>query len=519
MPRKKAGAFYFDKEAADRICNFFEKVLVHVKGEWDSQPFLLEKWQKKHLRDLFGWKRADGTRKYRRCFWTVAKKNGKSAIGSGIAIYLTCADGEPGAEVFSAAADKPQAAIVFNTARQMVERSAELSKRLATFRYSIVHHESASFYRVLSSDAKTKHGLNVHGCIFDELHTQPNRELWDTLVAGGSARRQPMVIAFTTAGFDKHSIWYEQLEYARKVRDGIIKDDTFLPVIYEAEEGDAWDSVKTWRKSNPNLGVSKKLEYMREECARAKESPAYENTFRRLETNMQTEQSVRWMPMDKWDKCATPVDAEALRGADCFVGMDLASTQDITAVVLVFPCDDGTVDVLPRFFIPEEGMRKRSKRDRVPYEMWVDQGYMFATTGNVTDYAFLRDQLKKDAKQFNIVEVAYDTWNSSQLCTQLMDDNFPMVQFGQGFKAMNAPTKELLKLVLEQKINHGGHPVLRWMASNVSVKSDPAGNLRPDKAKSTEKIDGQVALIMALGRLIVQPDSRSVYEERGVLSL
>lgn len=329
-----------------------------------------------------------------------------------------------------------------------------------------------------------------------------------------------MIVAFTTAGYDKHSIWMDQLEYARKVRDGIIKDDTFLPVIYEADEKDAWDSVKTWRKSNPNLGVSKKMEYMREECARAKESPAYENTFRRLETNMPTEQAVRWMPMDKWRSCDIPVDAEELEGADCFVGLDLASTQDITASVLVFPSDDGTFDILPRFFIPEEGMRKRAKRDRVPYDVWVREGFMTATPGDVVDYEAIRLQLHEDAERFNIIEVAYDRWNSSQLVTQLQDDGLNMVPVGQGFKTMSGPTKELLKLVLARDINHGGDPVLDWMAANVSVKQDPAGNLKPDKSKSTEKIDGIVATIMALGRAILQPeDQGSVYEDRGVLTL
>ena len=505
--------FTFDEQAADRAVAFFPRFLRHVKGQWAGQPFVLQPWQEdKIVRPLFGWKRPDGTRRYRILYNEVAKKNGKSALGSGLALLLLMADHEPGAEVYSVAADRMQAGIVFDVAKAMVENSPELASRCRCYKRALVVESTNSAYHVLSSDVPTKHGLNAHGIIFDELHAQPNRDLWDALSDAGIARTQPLLIALTTAGYDRHSICWEQHEYALKVRDGIIYDPTFLPVIYSANPDDDWTASETWSAANPNIGVTIQPEELAQKCKKAQNTPAYENTFKRLRLNLWTEQATRWLAMEVWDACTGEIDAKALEGQHCFAGLDLAKTRDVSALVLYFPGEgDQPSDVLPFFWVPEEDIRTRSHRDRVPYDVWVSQGYIESTPGNVTDYAWIRDCVNKLAEKYSIIEVAYDRTFATQLITELTDDGFTMVPFGQGFLSMAAPTEALERLVLGQLIRHGGNPVLRWMASNVCVTQDPAGNLKPDRSKSSEKIDGIVALIMAIGRAMVQPAPEDVW--------
>jgi phage terminase large subunit-like protein len=506
-------AYWFDKAAADVACEFFEKFLVHIKGEWAGRPLELAKWQRDEvIRPLFGWKRkSDGLRRYRTCYVEIPRKNGKSTLGAGIALFLLFCDKEPGAEIYSAAGDREQAAIIFELAKEMVDASPKLKQLSETFRRSITAPRASS-YKVLSADAPTKHGLNPHGVIFDELHTQPNRHLWDVLITGTGARRQPVTFVMTTAGYDRHSICWEVHDYACKVRDGIIQDDSFLAVIFAAGEDDDWRSPKTWKKANPNLNTSVKIGYLETECKQAQEQPAKENTFKRLHLNIWTEQAVRWMPMEKWDGCNTPFSAEELSGEACFAGLDLASTTDIAALSLLFPPTEDRPRWCNvwRFYVPEDSVKKRSLRDRVPYDQWVKQGFIIATPGNVTDYDFIERDVLEIAERYQLVELAYDRWNATQLVTHLQDKlnngtSERVVPFGQGFASMSAPTKELMKLVLSEVYTHGGNPPARWMASNVAVKQDPAGNLKPDKDKSTERIDGLVATIMALGRAMVMP--------------
>lgn len=488
---------------------------THVKGELAGQPLLLDPWQRDRIvRPAFGWLRPDGARLIRQVYLELGRKNGKSSLGAALGLYLTFSDGEPGAEVYSAAADRDQAAIIFNIARQMVEQSPALRRRCKLYRRSIAIPETGSAYHVLSADVKTKHGKNASGVIFDELHTQPNRDLWDVLTTATGSRRQPMVVAVTTAGYDRNSICWEQHAYAEKVRDGIIDDPTLLPVIYAADEKDDWEDEAVWRKANPGLGTALSLDYLQREAAKAREIPALQNTFRRLHLSQWTEQATRWLDMRTWDQNDGGGDVD-LDGRDCFGGLDLASTTDLAAFVLVFAVD-GDVVVRPRFWIPEEAMRIRSRRDKVPYAEWCKAGLITATPGNVIDYAAIRAGLNADRERYNIRAVAYDRWNATQLVTELVDDGLPMVPFGQGFKSMSGPTKELEKQVVGRTLAHMGNPVLRWNASNVAVRQDPAGNLKPDRQHSYEKIDGIVALVMALGMLCTQPvdDNVSVYESR-----
>lgn len=507
----KCGKYWYDEAEADRIVQFFAVHCKHVKGPMAGQPFVLDAWQEKEIiRPLFGWKRvSDNTRRYRRVYVEIPRKNGKSTVIAGLGIVLLTADREQGAEVYSAAADRDQAAIVFDVAKSMVEASPSLSSRIKSFRRSMTVESTGSSYKVLSADAPTKHGLNASAILFDELHAQPNRELWDVLTTSTGARKQPLVIAITTAGYDRHSICWEQHEYAIKVRDGIIEDDSFLPVIYAVDEKSDWQNPKVWAKANPGLGKSITLEYLEAEAKRAAEVPAYQNTFRRLHLNQWTEQETRWLDMAVWERNSEPVELEDLAGRDCFAGLDLASTTDIAALCLVFPPKEETEKwkAFWRFWVPDEGIHKRALKDRVPYDQWEREAWITATEGNITDYEVIRRDINELQTKVNIREIAYDRWNATQLTTQLEGDGFVMVPFGQGFASMAAPTKELLGLLTGDRMQHGTNPVARWMASNVTVRTDPAGNQKPDKGKSTEKIDGIVAEIMALGRAMTQPES------------
>lgn len=518
--------YWFDKAAADHFCEFSERYCRHSKGKWAGQPIILAPWQRKHLRRLFGWRRPNGTRRYRRAFWEVPRKNGKSTVLSVVMNYLTEADGEPGARVYSAANDKEQAKEVFDEAKNMVNASPELSTRTIVYKDSISVPTTNSVYRVLSGRTTGKHGLNVHGIGLDEVHEMKDRELYDTLTTAQGSRRQPLEFVITTSGYDRHSLCYELHDYAMKCIEGIIEDHEFLPVVYAAGEHDDWKSEETWKKANPNYGVSLDVEYFQSEFRKACQSPGRENAFKRLHLNIWTEQAKRWLDIEDWKGCRSRVlDLADLAGRECYAGLDLSKTTDLSALVMLFPwTPDEELEfggpgyhIVPRFWVPEESADKRSKRDRVPYPTWIKQGYITATPGNVVDYRYIRKDIVEISQQVQLLEIAYDRWSATELVQNLQDDDgLTMVQFGQGFVSMAAPTAELERLVTARRINHMAHPVLRWMASHVVVSQNPAGDIKPDKAKSRERIDGIVALVMALGRASVRASGISVYESRGV---
>jgi phage terminase large subunit-like protein len=463
----------------------------------------------------------DGMRQYRTAYVEIPRKNGKSELAAGIALYLLFADGEEGAEVYGAAGDREQAGIVYHVASTMVKRSPVLARRCKVIdsQKRIVIEKSASFYRAIPADAAGSHGFNASGIIVDEVHVQPNRELWDVLTLSTGARRQPLTFAITTAGYDRNSLCYELHDYALKVLNGVIQDPTFFAYIRSAPEAADWTDEKVWFECNPALGDFRSLSEMRQMCRRAQETPALENNFRRFYLNQWVRQEIRWLPLERWDACAGTIDIAGLRGKTCYAGLDLASTTDIAALVLVFPDDDGSFDVLPFFWVPAENILERVRRDRVPYDVWARQGLIIPTEGNVIDYKAILVKLDELAQLFDIREVGYDRWGMTQLSQDLLDAGLEVVPIGQGFAGMSPPTKELLNLVLAKRLRHGGNPVLRWMADNMVVKTDPAGNIKPDKSKSTEKIDGMVALIMALDRATRQGNQRSVYDDRGLLIL
>lgn len=504
--------YWFDEDAAVRSVTFFEKYLFHIKGKWAGAPFLLMDWQKKIIRELFGWKIQDGTRKYRVAYIEIPRKNGKSTLAAGIALYLEFADKEFGAEIYSAAADRDQAAIVFETAKSMVEISPSLSKRAKPYKRSIFYPDYMANYKVLSADAATKHGLNAHGVIFDELHAQKHRELWDVLTTSTGSREQPLVVAITTAGYDKNTICGEQHDYAEQVLKGVIEDPAYYAFIAAADTDDDWKIEETWKKANPGYGITVTPGYLKREAKRAEHVPAYQNTFRRLHLDQWTKQSERWLDLAFWDKCSKKVNIKALKGKSCYCGLDLASSIDIAAFAKVFSDEKGFFDILMRFWVPEENIRERSLRDKVPYDVWVRDGYIKATPGNVIDYSAIETDIKRDNEFYDIREIAFDRWGAVQMTQNLEAEGFTVVPFGQGFKSMSPPTKELLKLVMSRKVRHGGNPVLRWMADNMVVSTDPAENVKPDKKKSTERIDGMVALIMGLDRAIRQNEDETKVE-------
>lgn len=513
----------YDKAMADYAVSFIE-CLCHTKGTWAGKKFELIDWQEQIIRDLFGTIKENGYRQFNTAYIEIPKKMGKSELAAAIALLLCCGDGEERAEVYGCAADRQQASIVFEVAADMVKMCPALAKRVKILasQKRIVYIPTNSFYQVLSAEAYSKHGFNIHGVVFDELHTQPNRKLFDVMTKGsGDARMQPLYFLITTAGTDTHSICYETHQKALDIIEGRKIDPTFYPVIYGASENDDWTDPKVWKKANPSLGITVGIDKVRAACESAKQNPAEENAFRQLRLNQWVKQTVRWMPMEKWDLCSFEADEEELHGRVCYGGLDLSSTSDLTAFVLVFPPTDesGKYIVLPYFWIPEENIELRVRRDHVPYDVWQKQGVIQTTEGNVVHYGYIEKFIEKLGEKFNIREIAFDRWGAVQMVQNLEGMGFTVVPFGQGFKDMSPPTKELMKLVLEKRIAHGGHPVLRWMMDNIYIRTDPAGNIKPDKEKSTEKIDGAVATIMALDRAIRcgVDTTESVYDERGIL--
>lgn len=513
---------HYDKKKADRAVTFIEN-LCHTKGKWAGTPFWLLPWQEQLIRDIFGIVKPDGNRQFRTAFVEICKKVGKSELAAAVALYLLYADNEPSAEVYGAAADRQQASIVFDVAKQMVEMSPALMKRskLMGATKRIVNYSNAGYYQVLSAEVGGKHGFSVSGLVFDEIHTQPNRQLYDVLTKGSSdARQNPLHFIITTAGNDRHSIAYELHTKAVDILEGRRVDPTFYPVVYGLKDDEDWEDEANWYKVNPSLGYTVDIERLRDAYREAKQNPADEITFKWLRCNMWVSSTVAWISDAIYMRGNEPIDMDALAGRDCYAGLDLSSTGDITALVLIFPPRDEEEKyvLLPYFWIPEETIPRRVKANSVPYDIWEKQGYIMSTEGNVIHYDFIEKFIMDLSEKYHILEIAVDRWNATQMIQNLEGEGFTIVPFGQGFSSMSAPTKEFYRLLMEGRIIHGGNPVLRWMAGNVVIDTDPAGNIKVTKAKSKEKIDGIVAAIMALDRCIRQEgQSGSVYDERGLL--
>ena len=510
--------YWFDEGAANRAVEFIERYCRHTKGALAGQRLKLAEWQKERIvRPLFGWKREDGTRKYRTLYLEVGRGAGKTTLAAALAIYLLLADGELGAEIYSAANDRDQARLCFDTAKAMIEAEPALMKRAKVYKHSIVVPSTNSVYKVISADAGTKAGYNSHAIFYDEIAFAPSRDLYDVLHTSTSKRQEPIECFLTTAGiYEPESIGWELHQYAVNVRDGVIDDPSFLPVIYAADPEDDITEEATWLKANPNYPVSPTRDYMEAESRKALSLPSAYNAFVQFHLNTWVQQVTRWIRLEDWDACKGELGE--LDGLACHGGLDLSTTTDISAFVLVFPPSPGLpYRVLPHFWIPERKLRDNS--DRVPYEAWERQGILTVTPGDVVDFDRIRADIVALGERYAIESIAFDPWNSTQLANQLGEqDGFLMVQHRQGFVSMNEPTKMLERLIVGRQIMHDGNPILRWMVNNVAIKTDPAGNIKPDKSKSRERIDGVVALIMGLSECMT-PESRSVYEDRGLIVL
>lgn len=512
----------FSEAAAERVRFFFRRFLRHSKGEFAGMPFELLAWQWENVvKPLFGWRRPDGTRRFRRAGIWVPKKNGKSTLCAGISLYLLMADDEPGAEVYSAAADRDQASIVFREAAAMVRASPALSGKLKVTDSTkhIAYLQKNSYYKALSAEVPTKEGLNIHGLIFDELHAQKTRDLWDTLTYGGAARRQPLLLSISTAGYDRDSIGYEQYLYAKAVLEGTATDWQFFAYIAEAPKDAGWKDPAVWRAANPSFGITVKADQFEADCLEAQNSPAKENSFRRYRLSQWTDAAERWLSSAAWDACDLPVPGpEELAGRECYAGLDLSSTLDTSSLVLVFPWEDQTFVVLPFVWTTEKACRERERKNRQRFDEWARRGHMLQTPGDVIDYQAIRAKVNELDQTYFLKEVAFDPWNATTLAQELQDqDGIPMIEFRQGYRSLNEPSKDLEKRVISRQIRHGGHPVLRWMVGNCCVETDPAGNIKPSKKRSTEKIDLVVSLVMALARAVLA--GQSVYDAGGITTL
>jgi len=505
---------------------FFEN-LQHIKGRKAREPFKLEPWQRTLVRRIFGWKNADGTRVYRCVYVEVPRKNGKSTLAAGIALYLLFCDGEEGAEVYSAAIDKDQAAIVYSVAAEMVERCPMLERRSLRLKgvRQINVPATASFYKPIPADDMGAHGFNAHGIVCDELHTQPNRHLVDVLTTSTASRDQPLALFLTTAGSDKTSICWEYHQKAIDILAGRTEDPEFLAEVYAAAPEDDWRDENTWKKANPNYGVSVSERYLRNECDKAQKNPALENTFRRLHLNQWTEQETRVIPMDAWRlRIDRGLTVESLRGLPCRQGLDLASTRDVVAAVKVFRLGRRMV-WLPRFWLPRDSASKRSEQDKARAMNFAERGLIKLTPGNEVDYFTVAEDLLADAQTFQILQTGFDGWNASMLVQHLVNSGYAadsMIKMPQTFGVYNEPFKALLGGLESGTFAHPGNDVLDWMAENTAGKQDPAGNLKPDKSRSGDKIDGISAGLMGWALWIAAEAGKpagSVYETRGVRCL
>ena len=503
---------WFDVEAADHAVRFIESYCSHVKGH--SGRFILEDWQKNDIiGPLFGWKREDGRRKYRTCYVEIPRKNGKSSLTAAIALYMLCGLDERGPEIISAAGDAAQARIVFETAQGMVRQSKTLSKALNLTQYHI--RFKSGWYKSISSEASTKHGYNPSGVVFDELHTQKDRELWDTMVTAVGARKEPIIIALTTAGQDTNSICFEQHEYAKGVLSGTIDDPTYLPVIYSADKDDDWTDPAVWRKANPGFGTICQEDYFKDQVNKAKQSPSHVNTFKRLNLNVWTSSTSSWITDDEFMACAgeEPPD-ELLETLPCYCGLDLAATRDLVAFASVWVLPDDRLYLRVHQFCNSETAHNKKLSQGVDYLQFATAGDLTITNGNVTDFDVVQNHVEAFNQQYRPLAVAFDRKFSPYIVPRLIDRDVNMVPFGQGYYEMSYPTKEMEKAYVSRQIVHDGNACLRWQMGCAVIQRDPADNIKvtKNKCKQGQMVDGIVASIMAFGEMLKDREYETTLE-------
>ena len=511
----------FDRKAADRALNFFG-FLNHGNGkDFAGRPFVLEGWQAFGIYNKYGWKKADGRRRFLYGYLDVARKNGKTTLAAGEDLYLLGADGEPSAEIYSVATKRDQASIALKEAKNILKYSRRLRDHYQTLAHAITVEQAGASFRSLSSDSSTLDGLNPHGVTVDEFHAHRDSGLIDVMRSAMGSRSQPMMNIITTAGFNKQGPCFAFRDVAIKVLNGVMDQDDLFIQIFTLDDVDDHENPAVWRKANPNLGVSLRPDFLEGELVAAQNNPSNLTNFLTKHMNRWVDAAQTWIPDADFMACNHGT-VEPEPGAMCWGGLDLSSNRDITALAFAFRTARG-VAFWWRFYIPADNVQQRVKRDRVPYDVWIRQGWLTTTPGNVTDYNFIKADVVNFCERWDVQMIAFDRWNSSQLVIDLTEQGIPMDGFGQGFGSMSAPTKEWERLVLTDQMNHGGNPVVRWMQSNVALQRDAAGNIKPDKAKSIEKIDGIVAAIMALGAMMdgksKEPDINKIYKDQGIRTL
>ncbi len=518
------GQIGFDEDAALHVLRFAVTCVCHTKGEWAGQPFRFDRksaWIAFILWALFGWQRYQREdrawlRRYRSAYISIARKNGKTMIAAIIAVYMLAFAGEPSAEVYFFATKRDQAKIGWKQARNIVKRSPSRKLRrliqIVDSRANMNVPEDDSVCEALGRDVDTLDGWNPFLGIGDELHAQKTREGWDVIESGMGSRREPMMVGITTSGSKRQGLCWDLDHDAQRILDPAhpMQDDATFAFIARLDDGDDWADESKWPKANPNLGVSVKRSTLRDACRKAKNNVAYLNEYRRKRCNQWTEADTAWMRFDKWAACGGAIGTpEELAGEPCWAAIDVSSTEDVTALVLVFPRPDGTFHVLPYFWIPEDTVLERVQSDRVPFNIWVERGLVETTTGAAIDQDAIKQKLLDLRDRFDVREVPMDPYNGWKLATELEQLGFATVQFRQGFLSMSPAMKETERLILKEQLVHGGNEVLSWMFSNTSVKTDATANIKPDKERSADRIDGIVAMIMAVGRAVLQTGGAS----------
>ncbi len=515
-PNVQGEGFYLDVAAGQKAIDFIETICTHVRGPRKGEPFILEPWLKAIVGNLYGWKsEKTGLRRYAELILLVPRKNAKSLLGAALSL-LELFTRQDTPEIVIASGDREQARQMFDTIKLMIKNEEELSKRLDVLKNIIRCPGNDGFLKIVSSESYNLHGANISTGIVDETHVV-KRDLVETMSTSQGARQEPLFMNLSTAGYDRNGILFEKYQYGLKVGENIIHDPAFLPVIFEAKPEDDWTDPATWESANPNLGKSIFPDFLKRECERAQNSPAFESTFKRLYLNMWTEAESPWLQMAKYDDCVGEIPD--LTGRPCFAGLDLSTNIDLSAFVLVFlPLDDNEpYYVLPFAWCPGDSIRERSRRDKVPYNFWRDQEYIEMTPGPVINYDYIFRRVDEVAKKYDLKGVCFDSWGSAQIIGRIKDHGVEVIRFGQGYKSMSPPTKELEKLVLEKRMRFPDNPLLRWCVSNVVIEADPAGNIKPSKKKSNEKIDLAVAMIMALDGCIRNKITESVYETENAI--
>lgn len=507
-----------DLRAADRVRYFFARFLRHSVGQFAGQPFELLPWQWEDIiRPLFAWKRPDGTRRFRLADVFIPKKNGKSTLAAAIQLYMLVGDNEPGAECYCAAADREQASIVFRECERMVNASAALAKRLDVRPSTkfIRYPGQNGFIRALSAEVKTKEGINAHCTVVDELHVHKSPELYYTLRYAGAARRQPLIFTISTSGPkpDETDLCYQRYQHAKRIISGEVIDTGCLAVVYESPDTADWTDPAEWRRANPSLGHTLKEDDFAQAVEEAKHSAVERQKFLRYRLNRWVASDAKWIDAATWSACAQ-ADYNPPPRSVCYAALDLSSTQDITALSLVFPEKDGRFGLKTYYWVPQGAIKKRERLNKQRYEPWAAAGRLNLVPGDVIEYEPIVDFIA--GLPWKIQEFGIDRWNSSYVANRLEKLRVKVTGIGQGFLSLSGPTRELEKLLLSRKLIHDGCPVTAWMFDNCSVEIDAAGNQKPSKRKSREKIDGVVSTVMALALATTKARKVSVYQGKAI---